>query len=163
VAGQSAATAGLATGFGALAMGTGISAMHYTGMAAMRMQPGIDYDPTLFSASLLIAAGASSAALWIAFRLRQHCAVCAPDPRRCGSHHGDCHCRHALHRHGGCAFADGSFCGAAVNGLNGKGLDNLVLITTLAVLSIALLTSILDARLEAHRRLAHSLTGPTAN
>ena len=38
--------------FGALVMGAGISAMHYTGMAAMRMQPGIDYDPTLFGASL---------------------------------------------------------------------------------------------------------------
>ena len=36
--------------FGALIMGAGISAMHYTGMAAMRMTPGIDYDPTLFGA-----------------------------------------------------------------------------------------------------------------
>ncbi len=35
------------------------------------------------------------------------------------------------------------------SGLSGKGLDNLVLITTLAVLMIALLTSVLDARLEA--------------
>ncbi len=34
--------------FGALVMGAGISAMHYTGMAAMRMQPVIDYNPTLF-------------------------------------------------------------------------------------------------------------------
>ncbi|WP_306109848.1 MHYT domain-containing protein, partial [Pseudomonas sp. Kh14] len=36
--------------FGALIMGTGIACMHYMGMAALRMQPGIDYDPTLFSA-----------------------------------------------------------------------------------------------------------------
>lgn len=56
-------------------------------------------------------------------------------------------------------FADGSFCGALGNGLNGKGLDNLVLITTLAVLIIALLTSVLDARLEARTAiLAESLT-----
>ena len=33
-----------------------------------RMQPGIDYDPTLFALSLLIAVGASAAALSIAFR-----------------------------------------------------------------------------------------------
>lgn len=59
-------------GFGALIMGSGIACMHYTGMAALRMQPGIDYDPTLFGASLAIAVGASAAALWIAFRLRQH-------------------------------------------------------------------------------------------
>lgn len=40
---------------GALVMGAGIASMHYTGMAAMRMTPGIDYDPTLFGASLMIA------------------------------------------------------------------------------------------------------------
>lgn len=62
--------------FGALIMGAGISAMHYTGMAALRMQPGIDYDPTLFAASLVIAVGASAAALWIAFRLRQNTPTC---------------------------------------------------------------------------------------
>jgi PAS domain S-box-containing protein len=50
-------------------IGVGISAMHYTGMAAMRMFPGIDYDPLLFAASVLIAICASIAALWIAFSL----------------------------------------------------------------------------------------------
>ncbi len=43
--------------FGALVMGAGISAMHYSGMAALRMQPGIDYDPTLVALSLVIAVG----------------------------------------------------------------------------------------------------------
>ncbi|MEQ4538911.1 MAG: MHYT domain-containing protein, partial [Billgrantia sp.] len=57
---------------GSLAMGAGIGAMHYIGMAAMRMQPGIDYDPLLFALSLLIAVAASGAALLIAFRLRRH-------------------------------------------------------------------------------------------
>jgi PAS domain S-box-containing protein len=50
-------------------IGIGISAMHYTGMAAMRMFPSIDYDPLLFATSVLIAIGASIAALWIAFSL----------------------------------------------------------------------------------------------
>jgi NO-binding membrane sensor protein with MHYT domain/nitrogen-specific signal transduction histidine kinase/ActR/RegA family two-component response regulator len=50
-------------------IGFGISAMHYTGMAAMRLFPGIDYDPLLFAASVFIAIGASVAALWIAFSL----------------------------------------------------------------------------------------------
>jgi len=50
-------------------IGVGISAMHYTGMAAMRMFPSIDYDPLLFATSVLIAIGASIAALWIAFSL----------------------------------------------------------------------------------------------
>ena len=35
-------------------MGTGIVAMHYTGMFAMQMSPPIRYDPFLFAASVLI-------------------------------------------------------------------------------------------------------------
>ncbi|QQO01503.1 putative bifunctional diguanylate cyclase/phosphodiesterase [Pseudomonas sp. SW-3] len=145
--------------FGALIMGAGISAMHYTGMAAMRMQPGIDYDPTLFGASLLIAVGASGAALWIAFRLRQHTPYVGLF--RAGAAVIMGLAIVGMHYTGMAAarFPDGSFCGAALSGLNGKGLDNLVLITTLAVLSIALLTSVLDARLEARTAdLARSLT-----
>jgi len=145
--------------FGALIMGAGISGMHYTGMAAMRMQPGIDYDPTLFGASLAIAVGASAAALWIAFRLRQN----TPYVRlvRGGAAVIMGIAIVGMHYTGMAAaqFAEGSYCGAAGDGLSGNGLDNLVLITTLAVLSIALLTSILDARLEARTaELANSLT-----
>ncbi|MGB9107740.1 MAG: MHYT domain-containing protein, partial [Telluria sp.] len=56
----------------ALVMGVGINAMHYTGMAAMRMEPGIVYDPWLFALSVAIAIAASGLALWIAFRLRRN-------------------------------------------------------------------------------------------
>ncbi|UCZ85207.1 EAL domain-containing protein [Pseudomonas sp. L5B5] len=145
--------------FGALIMGAGISGMHYTGMAALRMQPGIDYDPQLFGASLLIAFGASLAALWIAFRLRQN----TPYVRlaRTGAAIIMGFAIVGMHYTGMAAarFGGGSFCGALVDGLSGKGLDNLVLITTLAVLIIALLTSVLDARLEARTAvLAQSLT-----
>ena len=51
-------------------MGTGIAAMHYTGMFAMQMSPPISYDPLLFAASVLIAIFASFAALWMCFHLR---------------------------------------------------------------------------------------------
>src|SRR6185369_15750417 len=51
-------------------MGGGICAMHYTGMAAMKMDPGIHYNPVLFGASVVIAVVASLAALWITFTLR---------------------------------------------------------------------------------------------
>ena len=54
----------------AVIMGIGIAAMHYTGMAAMEVEPPITYDPTLFTASIVVAILASLAALWIAFRLR---------------------------------------------------------------------------------------------
>ncbi len=55
---------------GAVLMGIGIAFMHYTGMAALRMSPPIEYDPLLFAVSVAIAIAASLAALWIAFTLR---------------------------------------------------------------------------------------------
>ncbi|MBP1124860.1 MULTISPECIES: bifunctional diguanylate cyclase/phosphodiesterase [Pseudomonas] len=144
--------------FGALIMGAGIASMHYTGMAAMRMTPGIDYDPTLLGASLLIAVIASGAALWIAFNLRRN----TPYVRlaRGGAAMVMGIAIVGMHYTGMAAarFADDSFCGAALTGLSGRGLDNLVLVTSLAVLLIALLTSLLDARLQARTAvLAHSL------
>ena len=145
--------------FGALIMGAGISAMHYSGMAALRMQPGIDYDPTLFGLSLLIAVGASAAALSIAFHLRKQ----TPYVRlaRAGAAVIMGMAIVGMHYTGMAAasFPAGSFCGAAIDGLSGKGLDNLVLVSSLAVLVIALLTSIFDARLDARTAaLADSLT-----
>ncbi|MGE8346898.1 putative bifunctional diguanylate cyclase/phosphodiesterase [Pseudomonas helleri] len=144
---------------GALIMGAGISAMHYSGMAALKMQPGIDYDPTLFGLSLVIAVGASAAALSIAFRLRKQ----TPYVRliRGGASVVMGLAIVGMHYTGMAAanFPVGSFCGALVDGLSGKGLDNLVLVSSLAVLVIALLTSIFDARLDARTAaLADSLT-----
>ena len=52
-------------------MGIGIASMHYTGMSAMRMVMSINYDPVLFSLSVLIAVLASIAALYLAFRLNR--------------------------------------------------------------------------------------------
>lgn len=74
--------------------------MHYTGMAAMRMTPGIDYDPTLFGASLLIAVVASGAALWIAFNLRRNTPYVRLARGGAAVIMGHCNRRHALHRHG---------------------------------------------------------------
>ena len=145
-------------GLGALFMGLGISAMHYTGMAALRMQPGIDYDPGLFGLSLIVAVSASSAALWIAFRLRHG----APRVHlvRAGAAVIMGLAIVGMHYTGMAAagFAEGSFCGALGDGLSADGLDKAVLVTSLAVLSIALAVSVLDARLEARTTvLANSL------
>jgi len=54
---------------GALAMGVGICVMHYGGMWAMRMEPGIAYDPLWLAISITIAVAASAAALLIVSRL----------------------------------------------------------------------------------------------
>ncbi len=55
---------------GAVVMGAGICAMHYTGMAAIQIMPVITYDPLLVLTSIAIAVTASFAALWLAFKLR---------------------------------------------------------------------------------------------
>src|ERR1700692_4237302 len=55
---------------GAVAMGAGICAMHYTGMAAIAIVPGIGYDPLLVALSVIIAVTASFVALWLFFTLR---------------------------------------------------------------------------------------------
>jgi NO-binding membrane sensor protein with MHYT domain len=49
-------------------MGLGIAGMHYTGMAAMRGNIELSYDPLFVALSLVIAIGASTVALWVAFR-----------------------------------------------------------------------------------------------
>ncbi len=49
-------------------MGLGIAGMHYTGMAAMRGNVELSYDPLFVALSLVIAIGASTVALWVAFR-----------------------------------------------------------------------------------------------
>jgi NO-binding membrane sensor protein with MHYT domain/two-component sensor histidine kinase len=49
-------------------MGFGIAAMHYTGMAAMRGHAELSYDPLFVALSLIIAVGAATVALWLAFR-----------------------------------------------------------------------------------------------
>src|SRR4030088_3134062 len=49
-------------------MGLGIAAMHYIGMAAMREEADLSHDRKLIALSRVIAIGASTAALWLAFR-----------------------------------------------------------------------------------------------
>ncbi len=51
--------------------GLGVAAMHYTGMAAIRVNADLEYDPTLFGLSLVIAVVAAIAALWLAVNLEQ--------------------------------------------------------------------------------------------
>jgi diguanylate cyclase (GGDEF)-like protein len=143
---------------GALAMGVGIASMHYIGMASMRMQPGIIYDVGWFGLSLLIAVSASAAALWIAFKLRANStrgrglralAAIAMGLGIAGMHYAGMAAAH---------FPLGSICMASTDGFSAGWLSVVVLLGTLSVLTIALLTSVLDARLETRTaKLAGSL------
>lgn len=57
---------------GGILLGLGICSMHYTGMAAMKMDGIIRYIPSLFALSVLIAILSAIAALEIAFALARH-------------------------------------------------------------------------------------------
>ena len=143
---------------GALLMGSGIASMHYVGMAAMRMQPGIDYQPVWLLLSLLVAVAASWTALYVAFRLRaQHTRI------------GDRLAAAGLlglaivgmHYTGMAAarFPPGSVCGAiGSGGIDPRWLAVLVIVTTLATLGIALVASLFDRQMRVRTGLlAHSL------
>jgi PAS domain S-box-containing protein len=56
---------------GGVAVGAGIGAMHYTGMAAMQMAPALRYDPVMFGISIIVAVVLAILALWVRFRLRK--------------------------------------------------------------------------------------------
>ena len=134
---------------GALLMGAGVAGMHYTGMAALRMTPGIHYDPAMFALSVLIAVLASGTALWIAFRLRgQSHRVRA---LRAGSAVVMGVAIVGMHYTGmeAAAFPLGSVCSAARSGVSNEWLALVIIVVTLAVLAIALIISVLDMRMEA--------------
>ena len=57
---------------GGTVMGLGVATMHYTGMAAMRMNAVMMYDPRLFALSVANAVLCSTIALWLVFRVGAH-------------------------------------------------------------------------------------------
>ena len=147
---------------GASTMGVGICAMHYTGMAALDMAPGIVWNPLLVAASALIAVGASAAALLIFFWLRkvkgtrgllyQGTAALVMGGAICGMHYTGM---------AAASFPAGAICLSA-DSLAGNSLGALVALSSVALLTMTLFTSTLDARMQGKTaRLAGSLK--TAN
>ncbi|WP_158937886.1 bifunctional diguanylate cyclase/phosphodiesterase [Burkholderia sp. S171] len=133
---------------GAVLMGAGVAGMHYTGMAALRMTPGISYIPSLFILSVVIAILASGAALWIAFHLRRLLPMVRP--MRAGAAVVMGLAIVTMHYTGMAAaqFPLGSVCGAVHEGVSAGWLALVIIVSTLAVLAIALIISIFDLRLE---------------
>ncbi|UJD96299.1 EAL domain-containing protein [Lelliottia amnigena] len=139
---------------GAFVMGTGIVAMHYTGMAALEVSPGIVWDKTWVALSVVIALAASLVALLLTFRLRYEAAQVAL--MRLGA---------ALTM--GIAIAGMHYAGMKAaqfpvtthmhhHGINGSWLAVLVSVVALSILAITLLVSMLDARLQARTTLLAS-------
>jgi diguanylate cyclase (GGDEF)-like protein len=133
---------------GALLMGAGVSAMHYIGMAAMRMSPAIRYDRALVLLSVVIAVVASGAALWLAFRLRLHSSHVRV--LRAGSAIIMGLAITGMHYTGMAAaqMPPNSVCHASHSGIDPTWLAALVILSTFGGLSIVLVTSVIDMRLE---------------
>jgi len=138
--------------FGGTLMGAGIGVMHYTGMAAMRMDAVMRYDPVLFVVSVIVAVVLATTALYTKFLAS----------RRSDSDH----------RHGwtklvaslvmGCAVAGMHYTGMAASYVfpgdgshaAGAGLDPTFLgawvsVATVLITGLAIFVTVVDSRLEA--------------
>ena len=132
----------------ALLMGAGICAMHYTGMAALDMAPGIVWNWWLVLASALIAVAASAVALLIFFWLRrvkrqqlwayQLVAAIVMGIAITGMHYTGM---------AAAQFPANAVCLSA-DALAGRDLGLFVLLGTVLLLSMTMITAILDARLQ---------------
>lgn len=143
---------------GAVAMGAGISGMHYIGMSAMEMAPGIDWNHGYVVLSVAIAILASAASLEIFRLLRgvrsehrlayQLAASFVMALAICGMHYTGMEAAH---------FAAGSICLSAGE-LSGAEITTMLVVATGLMLMSTLFISILDARLQStERRLTESL------
>ena len=141
-------------------MGLGIVLMHYIGMAAMRMQPGIEYRPLPFIASVVIAVAASVAALHL---IRQAIRPQGRFWQRPLAAVAMGLAISAMHYTGMAAaeFAPGSYC-SATTGIDGHWLAGGVLICSVLAVTVALVTAVFDARLQGRtQELAQRLTRAT--
>jgi len=153
----------LRLGAGSLLMGGGICVMHYTGMAAIDLAPGIDWNVWRVAASAVIAVTASAAALGIFFWLRSVPARWRPALQLLaagvmglaitGMHYTAMSAAH---------FPAGAVCLSA-GALGGRGLGGIVILASIVLLSLTLFTSALDGRLrDRTARLAASLKAANA-
>src|SRR3569833_730608 len=129
-------------------IGIGISAMHYTGMAAMQMYPGIDYDPLLFATSVLVGIAAAIAALWIAFSLPHSgrgrhgykiAAAAVMGAAIVGMHYTGMAAAH---------FAPNAVCISSGPRLDASWLAMTIAMFTFLILGSTLLLSVIDAQLQ---------------
>ena len=132
---------------GGVLMGAGICCMHYMGMQALKMNPGIDYDPLIVAGSVLIAVVASMVGLWLAFTLRSAYGWLA-QVKKAGAAAIMGLAIIAMHYTGmeAARFGLGSIC-MAKGGVNADWLAVLVGMAALSLLTITLLLSVVDARL----------------
>jgi diguanylate cyclase (GGDEF)-like protein len=150
-------------GVASLVMGGGICGMHYIGMAALQMAPGILWQPVIVALSALVGVGASAAALLIMRNLGRVSTARRPAVQLlaalvmgiaiCGMHYTGMAAAN---------FAPDSVCLSA-NELHGAGLTVIVVLASCVLLLGTLLGSILEGRMQVvTQRLANSLENANA-
>jgi hypothetical protein len=131
---------------GSSLLGFAIAAMHYTGMAAMRVLPPVHHDVGLVALSVVIAIGTSVVALWSAFNLRLE-TIFTASWKKAGSAAimggGIC----LMHYTGMAAamFTSHSISTATPENISHAGLAVILGVFTLAFLMATMLVSALDA------------------
>jgi PAS domain S-box-containing protein len=135
---------------GSLVMGGGIAAMHYIGMAAMRLPAHMHWNVPIIVVSVLIAIVVSLVALWLTFRFRTETRELAPLKFASAAVMGVAVV--AMHYTG---MAAATFVPAELptGGLQGTSISSLgiggIVLATFGVLGFTFLTSLVDRRLSA--------------
>ena len=137
-------------------MGLGVTAMHYTGMAALKMQPFVTYDPATVALSVLLAVGGSSGALLVVFAgdragasWKQQClAALLMALAIAGMHYSAMYGSH---------FAAGSICTAVRASLDASLMAAIVTAISLLLFGAGALACAIDRRLALERlRVAYA-------
>ena len=129
-------------------MGIAICGMHYTGMYAMKVDPSLQYRPVLLVASFFIAISVAIVALWVSFHLRDAYSMFGI-VRKIGAALLMGIAITGMHYTGMAAteFSDNSLSLAAY-AIDSEYLAILISVATFGLLSMTLVVSILDHRLE---------------
>ncbi|MGD8163475.1 putative bifunctional diguanylate cyclase/phosphodiesterase [Pantoea sp. FN0307] len=140
--------------YGALILGSGVAAMHYTGMAALMLEPEIIWKWGWVLVSVVIALLASGTALWLAFRLRKGAGRLAL--LRAGAAIVMGFAIAGMHYTGMVAASFPTQSHMMHQGVDSDWLAILVAVVSLSILGITLLVSMLDARMQARTSMLAS-------
>src|SRR5579859_1803051 len=141
---------------GAVLLGGGIAAMHYTGMAAIPIQPVIRYDPVIFAVSVAVAIVVAYVALSLAFSLSGTVSRRKKFAAALVMGGGIC----AMHYTGMAAavFAPDSICTVSAGGIRNEWLAGIIAVNTVIVLLVTIAIAFYDARLsDQNARAAQAL------
>jgi diguanylate cyclase (GGDEF)-like protein len=137
----------------AVVMGSGIAVMHYMGMAAITVIPGIAYEPILVALSILIAIAASFVVLWLFVHLREGNSLYQRLKRIAAALVMGLAIS-GMHYTGMAAsrFSLGSFCRGGV-ALQNSWLAAAIGMFALGLLVVTLVTAVYDAHLQSKERI----------